>query len=166
MVNETLKTLHDPHGVHVEGVEEFEGYEHAHWALRYRWGATRAGFFTEVTEPHYRPFFGDAEITVRDGSSRTRMLLQRVGFSLRSRRTARRAYLTWLNNVWGGVSMNMIATKPARYVGRHDAMSTPQRLLRLLLAGARLLAARAVGRAPARLPRTPEQAAELSHRGA
>ena len=47
--------------MHVEGVEEYEGYEHAHWALRYRWEATRAGFLTEVTEPHYRPFFGDAD---------------------------------------------------------------------------------------------------------
>ena len=62
MVNETLKTLRDPHGVHLEGVEQYEGYEHAHWALRYRWEATRAGFFTEVTEPHYRAFFGDAEL--------------------------------------------------------------------------------------------------------
>ena len=60
MVNETLKTLRDPHGVHVEDVEQFEGYEHAHWAWRYRWEATRAGFYTEVIEPHYRPFFGDA----------------------------------------------------------------------------------------------------------
>ena len=59
MVNETLKTLSDPDGVHVEGVEQFEGYEHAHWALGYRWEAIRAGFITEVTEPHYRPFFGD-----------------------------------------------------------------------------------------------------------
>ncbi len=33
MVNETLKTLRDPHGVHVEGVEQYEGYEHAHWAF-------------------------------------------------------------------------------------------------------------------------------------
>ena len=29
MVNETLKTLRDPNGVHVEGVEQYEGYEHA-----------------------------------------------------------------------------------------------------------------------------------------
>jgi len=50
VVNETLKTLRDRHGVHDEGVEQYEGYEHAHWALRYRWEAARAGFLTEVTE--------------------------------------------------------------------------------------------------------------------
>ena len=60
MVNETLKTLRDPSGMHLEGVEQYEGYEHANRAWRYRWEATRAGFFTEVTEPHYRAFFGDA----------------------------------------------------------------------------------------------------------
>ncbi len=46
----------------IEGVEQYEGYEHAHWAWRYRWEATRAGFLTEVTEPHYRAFFGDATL--------------------------------------------------------------------------------------------------------
>ncbi len=50
---------------------------------------------------------------------------------------ARRLYLAWLNNVWGGVSMNMIATKPRRYVGRHEKMATPERLLRSLAAGLR-----------------------------
>src|SRR6266850_7183187 len=43
MINETLKTLRDRHGVHVEEVDQFEGYEHAHWAAKYRWAATRAG---------------------------------------------------------------------------------------------------------------------------
>jgi SAM-dependent methyltransferase len=166
MVNETLKTLRDRHGVNVEGVEEFKGYEHAHWALRYRWEATRAGFFTEVTEPHYRPFFGDAEITLKEGASRTQALAHRLGFALRSRGLARRAYLAWLNHVWGGVSMNMIATKPAHYVGRHDRMWSGERLLRLLLAGGRLQLARLFGMAPARLPRSPEQAAEVLRRAA
>ena len=32
IVNETLKTGAIPIGVHAEGVEQFEGYEHAHWA--------------------------------------------------------------------------------------------------------------------------------------
>lgn len=166
MVNETLKTLRDPHGVNVEGVEQFEGYEHAHWAVRYRWEATRAGFFTEVTEPHYRAFFGDAELTPTEGASWTGALARRLGFALRSHGLARRAYLAWLNNVWGGVSMNMTATKPARYVGRHDAMPIAQRLLRLLAAGARLPVDRRRGVAPARLPRTPEQAAEAFRRAA
>ena len=160
VVNETLKTLRDPHGVHDEGVEQYEGYEHAHWAARYRWEATRAGFLTEVTEPHYRPFFGDAELSLARGSSWRGTVGRRLGFTLRRLGIARRAYLAWLNQVWGGVSMNMIATKPRRYVGRHEAMATGERMLRTSAAGARLPIDRLRGRAPARLPRTPEQAAE------
>jgi len=39
MVNETLKTMRDPtrRGTS-RPVAEYEGYEHAHWAARYRWG--------------------------------------------------------------------------------------------------------------------------------
>jgi uncharacterized protein len=160
MVNETLKTLRDPHGVHDEGVREYEGYEHAHWALRYRWEATRAGLFTETAEPHYRAFFGDAELSISPGTPRLKALALRLGFTLRSRSLARRAYLAWLNHVWGGVSMNMIATKPVRYVGPEERMSAAQRLLRLAAARARLARDRRDGRAPERAPRTPEQAAE------
>ena len=57
VVNETIKTLSDRQGVHVEGVEQFEGYEHAFYANRYRWEATRAGFHTRVLEPSYHYFF-------------------------------------------------------------------------------------------------------------
>ena len=114
MVNETLKTLRDPNGVHVEGVEQFEGYEHAHWALQYRWEATRAGFQTEVAEPHYRPFFGDASVRLRgSGMPLLGPFIRRGGRALHRNGLARRAYLAWLNDVWGTVSMNMIATKPA-----------------------------------------------------
>lgn len=162
MVNETLKTLQDPSGVHLDGVEEFQGYEHAHWSLRYRWEATRAGFLTEVTEPHYRGFFGDAELSLPDDVRRARALLRRLGFALRRRGLARRAYLVWLNHFKGGVSMNMIATKPTRYVGRHEAMGGAERLTRLLGARALLSIERLRGRGPERLPRTPEQAAAMA----
>ena len=57
VVNETLKTLHDPVGVHAEAVAQFEGYEHAHWAAQYRWGAVRAGFSTALLEPTYHWFY-------------------------------------------------------------------------------------------------------------
>jgi SAM-dependent methyltransferase len=161
MVNETLKTLRDPSGVHVEGVEQYEGYEHANWALSYRWEATRAGFFTEVTEPHYRSFFGDSELVLPPGTPRWKAIAAKLGFALRGSALARRIYLAWLNHVWGGVSMNMIATKPKRFVGRHEPSAPPERLLRTAAAGARVTAAR-VARSPdvtPRLPRTPEQAA-------
>jgi SAM-dependent methyltransferase len=164
MVNETLKTLRDPHGVHDEGVQEYEGYEHAHWAARYRWEAMRAGMFTEVAEPHYRPFFGDAELTIPSGTSRAKTLALRVGFGLRSHGLLRRAYLAWLNQIWGGVSMNMIATKPVRYLGARERMSAAQRLVRVTAARVRLKRDRLDGRAPEPAPRTPEQAAEaLTH---
>ncbi len=164
MVNETLKTLHDPHGVHDEAVQEYEGYEHAHWALRYRWEATRAGLLTEVAEPHYRAFFGDAALQLAPGTPALRAAVRRGGFALRRHGAARRAYLAWLDHVWGGVSMNMIATKPLRYAGRREGLGTPQRLVRVLADAARLRRDRREGHAPERLPRTPEQAAEVLHR--
>lgn len=165
MVNETLKTLRDPNGVHVEGVEQFEGYEHAHWAARYRWEAIRAGFLTEVTEPHYRPFFGDPTPSPRGAQAPlVGPLVRRLARILHANPLVRRAYLSWLNHVHGTVSMNMIATKPLRYVGRHEGMDVTQRLLRLLAACLRLPADRRGGCAPAQLPRTPDQVA-LAARG-
>ncbi len=162
VVNETLKTLRDPRGVHDEGVEQYEGYEHAHWAARYRWEATRAGFLTAITEPHYRPYFGDAEMLAVDGQRWRR--LRRFAFATRGLGLARRLYLAWLNHVWGGVSLNMIATKPSRYVGRHAGMSSGERLLRSAAATSRLPRDRRRGIASEPLPRTPEQATEVIQR--
>ncbi len=163
VVNETLKTLRDPGGVHDEGVEQWEGYEHAHWAARYRWEATRAGFLTEVTEPHYVPFFGDAELPATGGAG-PRRLVRRLGLALRHIGVVRRLYLAWLNQVSDEVSLNMIATKPRRYVGRHDSMNAGERALRTLAAGLREPIDRRRGIAPERLPRTPEQATEAALR--
>lgn len=157
VINETLKTLRDSDGVHVEGVEQYDGYEHAHWAARYRWEAARAGFLTEVTEPHYLPLFGDAEPPPATGASPLAAVALRLGFVLRRLPLARRLYLAWLNQIWGGVSMNMIATKPRRYVGRHEGMGVAERLLRSFAAALREPLDRGRGLAPARLPRTPEQ---------
>ena len=121
--------------------------------------AIRAGFLTEVTEPHYRPFFGDPDYTPQPQAGAVADRLSRLAFSLRRVGLVRRLYLAWLNHVQGGVSLNMIATKPRRYVGRHERMATPERLLRSLAAGLREPIDRRRGVAPARLPRTPEQAA-------
>jgi hypothetical protein len=141
-------------------VAQYEGYEHAHWALRYRCEAIRAGFLTQVTEPHYRAFFGDADLTLAPDTAPLERSVRRLGFALRRSRLARRVYLAWLNHVRGGVSLNMIATKPLRYVGRHEGIGAAERTVRTLAAGARVPIDRWRGRAPARLPRTPEQAAE------
>ncbi len=160
MVNETLKTLRDPHGVHIEHVAPFEGYEHAYWAWRYRWEATRAGFYTEVMEPHYRSFFGDAAVSAPADAGRLRAATASAATRLQRHGVARRAYLAWLNHVWGGVSMNMVATKPYRLVRRAEGVGPTRRVASMLAAGAAMQAARALGRPTAvpRLPRTPEQA--------
>jgi SAM-dependent methyltransferase len=132
VINETLKTAHDPDGVHTEGVEQFEGYEHAHWAWRYRWEATRAGFLTEMMEPSYHGFFGAPIPATKPPLRRVR---SRVGFTLRSTMLGRHAYLSWLNYVVGGVQLNMIGTKPTRFVGR-PARPAAERMLRSLAAAA------------------------------
>ena len=95
VINETLKSLRDPTGVHVADVAHFDGYEHAHWAHQYRAGARRAGFSVQPLEPVYHPFFDPA----------------RSSSGLLRSRFARRAYLAWLNQIAGGVAYSMIATK-------------------------------------------------------
>jgi len=161
VVNETLKTLRDPDGVHTVGVAPFEGYEHAYWAWQYRWEATRAGFYTEVMEPHYRSFFGDDAVVSDPGDGRWRAAAARLGTRLQSSGAARRAYLAWLNHVWGGVSLNMVATKPYRLVGGSEGAGPTRRMASMLAAGAAMQIARAARRPTAgrRLPRTPKQAA-------
>lgn len=111
VVNETLKTKRDPVGVHAEAVEQFEGYEHAHWALQYRGEAIRAGFSTRLIEPSYHWFFREppARVAPPLRNWRARRLHE-----LRKRPLARRAYLMWINHIAGGVSFGMVATKPRR----------------------------------------------------
>ena len=111
VVNETLKTKHDPVGVHAEAVAEFEGYEHAHWALQYRGEAIRAGFSTRLIEPSYHWFFRTPPPPVPPP---LRDLRARAQHELKARALGRRAYLTWINHIAGGVSFGMIATKPHR----------------------------------------------------
>jgi len=108
IVNETIKTRHDPVGVHTEGVDIYEGYEHAFWASRYRWEASRAGFLTRVLHPSYHEFFAERP----QQRPPLRRPWRRARFELRTSSTGRRAYLSWLNHVRGGVALSMIATKP------------------------------------------------------
>jgi hypothetical protein len=115
---------------------------------------------TEVVEPHYRPFFGDADSQWGMERPIVGPLVRRALRIVRRHNTARRAYLSWLNHVRGGVQMNMIATKPVRYAGQPEGLGATQRLMRLLAASVRLNSDRKQGRAPARLPRTPEEVAQ------
>jgi SAM-dependent methyltransferase/uncharacterized protein YbaR (Trm112 family) len=111
VVNETLKTRHDPVGVHPEAVVQFEGYEHAHWAWQYRAGAVRAGFLTRLIEPSYHWFF---RTPPPDQPPPLRNWRARVQHEMRARPLGRRAYLMWINHIVGGVAFGMIATKPRR----------------------------------------------------
>jgi SAM-dependent methyltransferase/uncharacterized protein YbaR (Trm112 family) len=110
VINETLKTRSDPDGVHTEGVAQFEGYEHAHWAWRYRWEATRAGFLTRLLEPRYNGFFSDTPPPVRPP---LRPLRSRAWDELRRHPLGHRLYLAYLIHQCGGVQFGMIATKPS-----------------------------------------------------
>lgn len=118
VINETLKTMRDPVGVHLDGVAQFDGHEHAHWAARYRLEAIRAGFATRLLEPLYHPFYREPPATSRPRWTNWRL---RAYEELRARPLGRRAYLPYLNHVKGGASFGMVATKPdraARRLGR------------------------------------------------
>ena len=114
VVNETLKALRDQVGVHTEAVERFEGYEHAYWALRYRWEALRAGFATNVLEPSYWWPFDATEFVPEPDASALERVARRVGFGLFRTKPGRHVYTMWLNHVAGTVQLSMIATKRAR----------------------------------------------------
>lgn len=122
VINETLKTKHDPVGVHTEGVAQFEGYEHAHWALRYRGEAIRAGFSTRLLEPSYHWFFQPPP----GQAPALRAWRARLRHELRTHLLSRRLYLMWINHIAGGVSFGMIATKPARPTLARRAVRGPR----------------------------------------
>jgi len=163
MLNERVRALRPTTGAPEDG-----GPGHGHAALRYRWEAARAGFFTDPVEPHHLPFFGDADLVLEPGTPPLSGLGAGLGFALRANGAARRVYLEWLNDVAGGVGLNLIATKPSRFVGRGEAVRPPERLLRTAAAAGQLQWARWRHRTPPRFPRTPEQvqAALLARSGA
>ena len=114
VVNETLKAIRDPVGVHADAVEQFEGYEHAYWAWHYRWEAIRAGFTTKILEPRYWWPFDQTKVELPVGTPPLRAFARRTGFRLLTSRLGRRAYVLWLNHVAGTVQLTMIASKPVR----------------------------------------------------
>ena len=97
-----------------KAVERFEGYEHAYWALRYRWEALRAGFATKVLEPSYWWPFDATEFVPEPDASAPERVARRVGFGLFRTKPGRHVYTMWLNHVAGTVQLSMIATKRAR----------------------------------------------------
>jgi SAM-dependent methyltransferase len=112
VANETLKTLRDPHGLHVEGVAEYEGYEHAHWALHYELGARAAGFSIELIEPAYRWIFDPHHLWVPADTPPLEATRRVVHYVRRRWKPTRRLQLAWINHVIGGSQFSMIATKP------------------------------------------------------
>ncbi len=141
VVNETLKTLRDPVGVHAEAVAHFEGYEHAYWALRYRWEAIAGRLLDRVIEPVL-------PLVLRRCRRRrppVPVLASRPWAPAAGEPSRARAYLTWLNHVWGGVSLNM---SPRSRTGswRADGAGPAQRVASMLAAGAAMQFARALRR--------------------
>jgi SAM-dependent methyltransferase len=122
VVNETLKTVHDPVGVHTEGVAQFEGYEHAHWAAQYRWAAIRAGFSTRLIEPSYHGYFNPPVNGPKPAISNWRA---RASYEMRSSTVGRKALLSYINHVAGGTAFGMVATKPKRRVRGFRRPSAP-----------------------------------------
>jgi SAM-dependent methyltransferase len=112
VVNETLKRLTDPGGVHLGDMAQFEGHEHAHWAVQYRLQARRAGFRTRVLAPAYHPFFAVPELHLPPGTGSLRALREAAYYIARHSSLTRRAYLMWLNHVRGQAQITMVATKP------------------------------------------------------
>jgi SAM-dependent methyltransferase len=112
VINETLKALRDPVGVHTEEVERFAGYEHAYWAWRYRWEATRTGFMTRVLAPPYWWPFDASKVAPPPRARDLKSRAAGAGLRLLTSRIGRRAYTMYLNHVDGSVQLNMIATKP------------------------------------------------------
>ncbi len=141
VVNETLRTLRDPTGmhyfdpgVHTRDVREFEGNEHAHPAWRYRLETIRAGFATEILGPHYLPFFGDDHLHLPHGTPPTKAITAGVAYALRSNQLAGRAYLTWVNHASARASLSMIATKPHLFPGHAGHGGLGERFARRLAA--------------------------------
>jgi SAM-dependent methyltransferase len=108
ILNETLKYLRDRNGVNLEGVQQFEGYEHAHWALQYRLGALGAGFVrSRLLAPVYSPLLQPKE-------PRPDWRIRPAAFArhlARYNAVTNTVNLMWLNHVAGGVQFSMIATK-------------------------------------------------------
>ncbi|MBO0767656.1 MAG: methyltransferase domain-containing protein [Solirubrobacterales bacterium] len=114
VINETLKRVTDPSGVHIEGVEEFEGNEHAHWAWQYRWVAHRAGFRKARTLlPIYHPILQEHEVHLPIGTSSKQALRTAASYAMRHNRYSRRAIAEWLLTVKGPAQFSMVTTKPA-----------------------------------------------------
>jgi SAM-dependent methyltransferase len=112
VANETLKTLRDPQGLHLEAVEQYDGYEHAHWALHYQLGARAAGFKIELLEPAYRWFFDDYDLFVPSDTPPFEAAKRVAHYVRRRWKPSRRAQLMWINHVIGGSQFSMIGTKP------------------------------------------------------
>lgn len=115
VINETLRTLLDRIGNHAAeaGVEQFDGYEHAHYAWEYLGAARRAGFAVRVLEPAYRPFFADRGFTIPPGTSAKGALKMTARYAAQRRRSSRAAFLAWVSTVTPRSSIGFIGTKGA-----------------------------------------------------
>jgi SAM-dependent methyltransferase len=111
VVNETLRSLRDPHLNPGDDVDDFDGHEHAYLRRSYVKAARDAGFSVEVRGPRLHPAFADepfaisAQMTIKEG------FLAAAAHAVRRDPRLGRAYLAWKAYVAGGTSLHMLATK-------------------------------------------------------
>ncbi|HEX8158883.1 MAG TPA: methyltransferase domain-containing protein [Solirubrobacteraceae bacterium] len=112
VVNETLRTLREPHLHPGADVSEFEGHEHAYLRRSYVKAARDAGLHVDVRGPRLHNVFCEElfsispRMHIRDGFRAA------AAHAVRRDPRLRRAYLAWKSYVAGGTSLHMLATKP------------------------------------------------------
>jgi ubiquinone/menaquinone biosynthesis C-methylase UbiE/uncharacterized protein YbaR (Trm112 family) len=112
VVNETLRSLREPHLRPGDDVGDFEGHEHAYLRRSYVKAARDAGLRVEVRGPRLHRAFSDEpfdigpQMTIKEG------LLAAAAHAVRRDPRLRRAYLAWKAYVAGATSLHMLATKP------------------------------------------------------
>jgi SAM-dependent methyltransferase/uncharacterized protein YbaR (Trm112 family) len=113
VVNETLRSLRQPHLRPGHEVAEYEGHEHAYVRHSYVKAARRAGFRVDLRGPWLHAGFNDTAIALTPSMSAIRGFRAATTHALRKTERGRKAYLAWKAYVAGETSLYMVATKPA-----------------------------------------------------
>jgi SAM-dependent methyltransferase len=112
VINEPMKFPMDLKRDHAKEVAQFEGYEHTFFYHQYVGAARDSGFKLKVWEAPYHPFFARQSIVLTPDLGYIRSLKSTLLHFGRKSRLLRRLYLSYLNVIRGGVSLNMIGLKP------------------------------------------------------
>lgn len=113
IVNETLRSLKEPHLNPGQEVAEFDGHEHAYVRRSYVAAARRAGFNVEVRGSWVHRLFQDNGVTISRRMSALDGFRAASFHAVRRNAIARKVGLWWLAYVRGGSPLVMIARKPS-----------------------------------------------------